>query len=93
MKFKGTQLAAYSNILAAAMDNCLTNEDYEVGYNEMSGNVWMWFEDLDITIAAPDYRPSQVSFFVVDIDNGHEYEFDTYEEAVEYRDELERQRD
>ena len=84
MNFKGNQLRAYSNILNAAIENNLTNECHEVGYNEMNGKVWMWFEDLNITITAPDYRPEDVSFYVLDYANENEHGFSSYEKAVEY---------
>lgn len=80
--FTHNQNKAFSNVLSAAVDNELTNRsDYQIGYNDRSGYVWMWFEDINVTVVAPDYNPSNVMFYVMNYEDGNEYEYETLEEA------------
>lgn len=82
------QMEAVMEILGqvktARQVGCYEGEDvnsweFDWGYNERSGNVYCAISN-GVTIAAPDFRPSQISFYVHD-EEGEEEEFDTYEEA------------
>jgi len=60
----------------------INNWELQWGYNNQSGNVYCAISN-GVTIATPDFRPSDITYYVYCEENG-ELEFNTYQEAYEY---------
>lgn len=76
------QLIAMNNIILELRETRVFGLDleWEFGYNQKSGNVWCWLPEHNVTIAAADFDPYRVKFYVQD-EEGEDEEFDTFEEA------------
>lgn len=66
----------------AYSENCSGSSIMEIGFNPNSGYVYIALEMEPITICSNMGR--SVEYLVTDFDNGEEFFFDTYEEAVKF---------
>lgn len=71
------QLQALANCITAYNSNCMDVEIEETGYNEQSGNVYLALEN-GISIAAPDYRPSEVAYYGFNPETEEELSSESY---------------
>ena len=83
-----SDMQSFVNIMTYILDNGLYNmisdEAYMHGFNENSGNVYVYLEN-GVTVAS-SFGQSPVFYVTDDNDDGYdgEHEFETYREAIEY---------
>lgn len=66
---------------AAYAENCTTEDIMEIGFNPNSGNVYIALEN---GISICSCVGQDVEYLVTNFDNGEEYFFATYSEAVNF---------
>ena len=71
-----------SKCFEAYAKHCTSDNIMEIGFNENSGYTYIALEYEPITICSMLGR--EVEYLVTDFDNGEEYFFETYEEAVAF---------
>ena len=86
MELQGFKNGLIGNLEAIGLANCLNayaenncEDIFEIGFNENSGNIYIALED-NITICS--YLGQRVQYLVTDFDNGKEFFFDNYTDAI-----------
>lgn len=86
MELQGFKNGLICNLEAIGLANCLNaytenncTDIFEIGFNENSGYTYVALED-NITICS--YLGQRVQYLVTDFDNGEEFFFDNYTEAI-----------
>jgi len=70
-----------SNIFKAYADNAIGESIFEIGFNPNSGYTYI---ALDNAITICSMLGRDVEYMVTDFENGEETFFDTYDEAMNY---------
>lgn len=78
-KLGSSDLLSYEKVLKSYRENSQSEEIFESGFNTNSGYVYLALEN-GVTIAS--CFGQDVDFIVTDFDNGDEYFFDCYEDAI-----------
>jgi hypothetical protein len=71
-----------SKCFEAYAENCSGSSIFEIGFNPNSGYVYIALEMERITICS--MLGNDVEYLFTDFDNGEEFFFDNYEEAIEF---------
>lgn len=66
----------------AYAENCSGMSIFEIGFNNLSGYVYIALEDERVTICSQ--LGADVEYMYTDFDNGEETFYETYEEAIAY---------
>lgn len=69
-----------SKCFEAYAENCGGMEIFEIGFNNLSGYIYIALEDEPITICSQLGR--DVEYLVTNFDDGSETFFETYDEAI-----------